>query len=137
MNKNISEIVARVRERAVSASDGEWIEARGYDQARLDDQRHPTRGDLDPVSAANPVILVPRLRPHRRRQLDRTPDGGYPTRRPPTRPEGRLTGTSTANLPVYSAKLLSNWFSRSSRPRASSSRKQHSNPQETSSCRRA
>ncbi|MEZ4521010.1 MAG: amidohydrolase [Thermomicrobiales bacterium] len=58
LNKNISEIVARVRERAVSASDGEWIEARGYDQARLDDQRHPTRGDLDPVSAANPVILV-------------------------------------------------------------------------------
>lgn len=57
-NRTIADIVARVAERADETPDGQWVLANGYDQARLADQRHPTRDDLDPVSQANPVLLV-------------------------------------------------------------------------------
>lgn len=57
-NRTIGDIVARVSERVSQTPEGQWISARGYDQARLDDQRHPSRYDLDPVSPAHPVIVV-------------------------------------------------------------------------------
>ncbi len=57
-NRTIADIVGRVAERVAATPDGQWVAARGYDQARLDDQRHPSRYDLDPVSPANPVIVV-------------------------------------------------------------------------------
>ncbi len=57
-NRRIQDIVERVAERASTTETGRWIIARGYDQARLEDQRHPTREDLDPVSPSHPVILV-------------------------------------------------------------------------------
>lgn len=57
-NRTIADIVARVRERVAETPPGEWVNGRGYDQARLEDQRHPTRYDLDPVSPNNPVIIV-------------------------------------------------------------------------------
>jgi predicted amidohydrolase YtcJ len=57
-NQSISEIVERIAERARTSEPGRWIIARGYDQARLEDQRHPTRHDLDPVSPNHPVLIV-------------------------------------------------------------------------------
>lgn len=57
-NRNIPDIVARIAERARQVSPGTWILARGYDQARLAENRHPTRHDLDPVSPDNPVLVV-------------------------------------------------------------------------------
>jgi predicted amidohydrolase YtcJ len=57
-NRTVQDIVDRVAERARSTEKGLWITARGYDQARLEDQRHPTRDDLDPVSPDNPVLLI-------------------------------------------------------------------------------
>jgi predicted amidohydrolase YtcJ len=57
-NQRIADLVRRVAERAATTPAGEWIMARGYDQARLEDQRHPTRHDLDPVSPDNPVLVV-------------------------------------------------------------------------------
>ena len=57
-NKTVADIVSRVGDRVASVPPGQWVQGRGYDQARLDDQRHPTREDLDPVSPANPVIVV-------------------------------------------------------------------------------
>jgi predicted amidohydrolase YtcJ len=57
-NRTVQDIVDRVAEGARATDAGQWIIARGYDQARLDDQRHPTRDDLDPVSLDNPVLLV-------------------------------------------------------------------------------
>ena len=57
-NRNIADIVARVAERVSETPAGEWVSGRGYDQARLDDQRHPNRHDLDPVSPDHPVLVV-------------------------------------------------------------------------------
>ncbi len=57
-NRTVQDIVNRVAERVKSTDKGLWITARGYDQARLEDQRHPTRDDLDPVSPDHPVILI-------------------------------------------------------------------------------
>ncbi len=57
-NRTVADIVARVAERVSATPSGAWVSGRGYDQARLEDQRHPTRDDLDPVSPDNPVIVV-------------------------------------------------------------------------------
>jgi predicted amidohydrolase YtcJ len=37
---------------------GSWIRARGYDQTRLAERRHPTRWDLDAAAPEHPVYLV-------------------------------------------------------------------------------
>ncbi len=55
--RTIEEIVELVDEAAERRAPGSWIVGRGYDQARLDDQRHPTREDLDGVSPDHPVLL--------------------------------------------------------------------------------
>jgi predicted amidohydrolase YtcJ len=55
---SITQIVQLVRERAVSLPDGAPVLGRGYDQAQLDEQRHPTRHDLDGVSPNHPVLLL-------------------------------------------------------------------------------
>ena len=57
-NRTVAEIVERIRDRVATVRPGQWVQGRGYDQARLEDQRHPTRDDLDPVSPANPVLVV-------------------------------------------------------------------------------
>jgi predicted amidohydrolase YtcJ len=57
-NRTINHIVERIAERVTTTERGRWIVARGYDQARLEDQRHPTRDDLDTASPDNPVIIV-------------------------------------------------------------------------------
>ena len=56
--RTIAEIVQLVDEAAENRAPGTWIVGRGYDQARLDDQRHPTRDDLDAVSPDHPVLLL-------------------------------------------------------------------------------
>src|SRR5699024_4910251 len=35
-----------------------WLQGRGYDDTRLDVQRHPTRDELDRVSSGRPILLV-------------------------------------------------------------------------------
>ena len=47
-----------VAEAGQSKAPGQWIVGRGYDQARLAEQRHPTRHDLDAVSPDHPVLLI-------------------------------------------------------------------------------
>jgi predicted amidohydrolase YtcJ len=56
--RSIAEIVGLVDAAARERHLGTWIVGRGYDQARLDDQRHPSRGDLDAVSPDHPVLLI-------------------------------------------------------------------------------
>ncbi|MBX6753792.1 MAG: amidohydrolase [Thermorudis peleae] len=56
--RTIDELVARIAERARSTPPGTWIIARGYDQARLAEGRHPSRTDLDRATTQHPVLLV-------------------------------------------------------------------------------
>jgi predicted amidohydrolase YtcJ len=107
-------LVERLREWSVGTSDGRWVVGRGYDDTLLAEGRHPTRVDLDRVSAEHPVaalhvsghlaavnsIGLERLGIHRD-----TPDpvGGRIVRDPVTRePTGVLEETATNEL----AKLV-------------------------------
>ncbi|MER3436387.1 MAG: amidohydrolase, partial [Chloroflexota bacterium] len=49
-NASIRDIIERVAAETRRRTPGAWIIGRGYDQARLAEQRHPTRHDLDPYS---------------------------------------------------------------------------------------
>jgi predicted amidohydrolase YtcJ len=55
---SIDALAQAVRERAAALPAGTWIRARGYDQRRLAEGRHPNRLDLDPVSPDHPVIMT-------------------------------------------------------------------------------
>ncbi len=55
---SIAQIVEMVGRTTAQRAAGAWVIGRGYDQARLTDQRHPTRDDLDAVSPAHPVLLI-------------------------------------------------------------------------------
>ncbi|MEZ4497855.1 MAG: amidohydrolase family protein [Thermomicrobiales bacterium] len=55
---SIAQIVDLVRAKAASTPDGEWIRARGYDDNKLDEKRHPSRQDLDAAAPNHPVVVV-------------------------------------------------------------------------------
>lgn len=55
---SVRDLVGLVGGAARDRAPGEWILGRGYDHARLAEQRHPTRHDLDPVSPDHPVVLI-------------------------------------------------------------------------------
>lgn len=55
---SIEDIVDRVRQRAERTPSGEWIEGRGYHDARLSEKRNPTRDDLDLASPDHSVFLT-------------------------------------------------------------------------------
>jgi len=51
------EILARVKVRAASAAEGEWIRGRGWDQNRWDVKTFPTAAELSAASPRSPVVL--------------------------------------------------------------------------------
>jgi len=55
--RTIGDIVASVSERVKKTTKGGWIRGWGYDDTKLEEQRHPTRWDLDQVSPHHPVYL--------------------------------------------------------------------------------
>ena len=55
--RSIRDVVERIAARVAHATPGEWVVGRGWDESLLDERRHPTRHDLDPVSPANPVVI--------------------------------------------------------------------------------
>lgn len=57
-NRSIRDLMGLVESAARQKAPGEWIVGRGYDQARLDELRHPTRHDLDAVAPDHPVLLI-------------------------------------------------------------------------------
>lgn len=57
-NQRVTDIVSLVADATRERPPATWIVGRGYDQARLEDQRHPTRHDLDPVTPNHPVLLL-------------------------------------------------------------------------------
>lgn len=57
---SLADIEAALVERMQSADlePDEWIVATGYDDTLLEERRHPTRDDLDPVSDRHPIMLL-------------------------------------------------------------------------------
>lgn len=51
-------LLAAIKTRADELGPGAWVLARGYDHAKLDIGRHPTRDELDRAAPRNPVHLV-------------------------------------------------------------------------------
>lgn len=57
-HRTIADLVNAIGERVQQSAPGSWVLGRGYDDARLAENRHPTRHDLDAVSPEHPVLLV-------------------------------------------------------------------------------
>ncbi len=55
--ENIDGLVDALREKAGETPEGEWIQGWGYDDTLVEDQRHPTRHDLDRVSTEHPIYI--------------------------------------------------------------------------------
>lgn len=55
---SIEDMAKAVAEKVKDAKPGEWIQGRGWDQAKLAEKRNPSKWDLDEVSPDNPVILT-------------------------------------------------------------------------------
>ena len=56
--QRLDEILDAYRARHREQPGDGWLEGRGYDDTRLDIQRHPTRDELDTVTADRPMLLV-------------------------------------------------------------------------------
>jgi predicted amidohydrolase YtcJ len=54
----LDEIIDAYRRRHNEVQGDGWLLGRGYDDTRLDIQRHPTRDELDTVTADRPMLLV-------------------------------------------------------------------------------
>ncbi|MEI6153659.1 MAG: amidohydrolase, partial [Deltaproteobacteria bacterium] len=55
--RNMNELVEALKERASVTAKGGWIIGIGYDDTTIEENRHPTRYDLDKASADHPVVI--------------------------------------------------------------------------------
>lgn len=58
--RNIAQMQDILRRRIAEEKipEGQWVVGVGYDDALLDERRHPTRDDLDAVSTTHPIVVV-------------------------------------------------------------------------------
>ena len=56
--KNIEEFLRRIEEKVKTVPKGELVLGFGYNEELLDEQRCPTRWEIDPLTPDNPVFLV-------------------------------------------------------------------------------
>ena len=56
--QSIEDMKKAVAEKVAESEPDEWILGRGWDQAKLAEQRNPTRYDFDEVAPENPVVLT-------------------------------------------------------------------------------
>ena len=54
----MAEVLAALGAQAAKTPKGEWVSGFGYDDTLLREQRHPTRAELDAVSAEHPVVAM-------------------------------------------------------------------------------
>lgn len=54
---SIADIQHAIGKHAERLSDGEWVIGRGYNQNHLEEQRHPSRHDLDVIGQGNPIVI--------------------------------------------------------------------------------
>ena len=57
LNKNIPDILKGIKEKTETTAKGEWIEGYSYDDTALEEQRHPTREELDKVTPDHPFYM--------------------------------------------------------------------------------
>jgi len=55
--RNMKELLEALKERASVTAKGDWVTGVGYDDTTLEENRHPTRYDLDKASADHPVVI--------------------------------------------------------------------------------
>lgn len=55
--RSITEIKAKIAERAAKTPAGAWIDCSWYNEFHLSEKRHPTRRDLDEAAPQHPVKL--------------------------------------------------------------------------------
>jgi predicted amidohydrolase YtcJ len=55
---DLATLVQNLRERTATTEPNVWVLARGYDDTRLAERRHPTRHDLDRASETRPILLT-------------------------------------------------------------------------------
>jgi predicted amidohydrolase YtcJ len=56
--RSIIDIQKRLKERASQTPKGEWVFGRGEDDTKLEENRHPTRWDLDKASTEHPIVVT-------------------------------------------------------------------------------
>jgi predicted amidohydrolase YtcJ len=56
-NQTINDILESIGAKARETPDGQWVNGYGYDDTLLEENRHPTRDELDKVSPNNPVVI--------------------------------------------------------------------------------
>lgn len=56
-NKNMNDILNKIKQAAQEKEQGEWIQGWGYDDTLLEEMRHPTREELDRVAPHHPVFI--------------------------------------------------------------------------------
>ena len=61
-NKNIAEVLERIRQRAAETPKGEWILAQGVDERNLEERRFPTRQELDSAAPDHPLYITARVK---------------------------------------------------------------------------
>jgi predicted amidohydrolase YtcJ len=99
-NKNIPQLLERLRKKAAETPKGEWILADGLEDSGLEEKSWPTREELDSVTPGHPVYMKHRsghasvanskaLAAAGITEATPQPDGGHMDRDPAT---GRLTG---------------------------------------------
>ncbi|TRO55352.1 amidohydrolase, partial [Candidatus Bathyarchaeota archaeon] len=54
---SISDLIARLKERADKTPKGQWVLGYQEDDSKLAEKRHPTRWDLDKASTDHPIII--------------------------------------------------------------------------------
>ena len=112
---SIVQLLDRLRARAASTPEGDWVFGYGYDDTLLAEKRHPTRAELDQVSSAHPIaiwhtsghMLVANSKALALAGIDETtpnPEGGVIVRDKET---GELTGLleEEARIPVLEMSM--------------------------------
>jgi len=57
LNRKIPDILERIKEKAQNTPKEEWIEGYSYDDTALEEQRHPTKKELDQVTPDHPFYM--------------------------------------------------------------------------------
>ncbi|MDD3169404.1 MAG: amidohydrolase [Eubacteriales bacterium] len=55
--KSMDEMIAAMKQRAAVTEKGKWIKGTGFDHTKFEENRMPTRWDLDQISTEHPIVI--------------------------------------------------------------------------------